>query len=296
MQRGGLFFGLLSALGFSSLGLFAKLIYAEGFSVPQSLAWRFSVAALLLWLFVFPSGRHRYPGRVWRSVAMLAVLGFSPQAGLYFLTVRFLDPGMASLLLYLYPAFVILIVFLLFGQKPRPRQLVALGLAMVGCVFTLWQSSRYPLAGIVFGLLLAITYAAYLSVAEKVLKGIDPVFSTALIMTGAAASYWLITLLHGSQQLPGSLTAFFGIAGIAVVATMLPIIALFAAIERIGTANAALVSSVEPLFTIGLSAALLGERLGGLQWLGAACIILSLVVLNAARRPRQGRPGPGLGP
>jgi len=284
MNRKGYLMALLSALGFSSLGLFAKLIYAQGFSVTQSLAWRFSLAALLLWIFVLLTGRYRYSRQVYIRVLLLAFFGFVPQAGLYFLTVRYLDPGLASLLLYLYPAFVIVIVLLFFRQKPSPRQLGALGLAFFGCILTLWTSSDYPLPGIVFGLLVAISYAGYLSASERVLKGVDPVFATALIMAVAALVYWLLTLLSGSVQFPNSPLAFVGIFGIAVISTILPVVTLFSAIGLVGTANASLVSTAEPLFTIVLSAIFIGERLTVTQLAGAACILAALLVLNARRR------------
>lgn len=284
LNRKGFLLALLSALGFSSLGLFAKLIYAQGFSVPQSLAWRFSLAAFLLWIVVFATKRHRYSRFVYLRLVLLAVFGFAPQAGLYFLTVRYLDPGLASLLLYLYPAFVIVIMLLVFRQKPSSRQLAALVLALAGCVLTLWTSSAYPLPGIVFGVLVAISYAAYLAASEKLLKGVDPVFATALIMAIAALVYWLITLAGGTVQVPTSVLSLVGIFGIAVISTILPIVTLFSAIGLVGTANASLVSTAEPLFTIFMSALIIGERLTPTQFAGAFCIITALLVLNARRR------------
>ncbi|MBU0934689.1 MAG: DMT family transporter [Spirochaetes bacterium] len=287
----GFLLALLSALTFSSLGLFAKLIYSQGFSVPQSLAWRFSLAALLLWIFVLATGRWRKPAALYRRLFLLGLFGFAPQAGLYFLTLRYLDPGLASLLLYLYPAFVIIAVLLMYRRKPSRRQLLALLLAMVGCVLTLWKSAELPVQGLVFGLILALAYALYLTASEKALKGIDPIFATAVIMAAAALFYWSITLVTGTLRLPSTTVAFAGILGIAVVATILPIVTLFASMERIGSADASLVSTAEPLFTIALSAVLLGERLSPLQLAGGACIISALLVLQVGRRMQVPLPG-----
>jgi len=273
----------VSAISFSTLGLFAKLAYSQGMAPAQALAWRFSLAALVLWVVLLGKGGHRRPFRDYRAILLLGLLGFSPQAGLYFLAIRYLDPGIASLLLYLYPAFVVGLGFILYGKKPRAAQIMALLAASFGCVLTLWTRGTYPTIGYVYGLAVAISYAAYLVVADKVLARMDPVFSTANIMASAALVYWIVTLLSGSFHLPTTTAAIMGIAGMAAIATILPILALFASMRIIGSADYSLVSTIEPLFTVVLSALILGERLTGLQFAGGAFILTGVLVLNLWR-------------
>ncbi len=285
----GVALALASALSFSTLGLFAKLIYGAGFSVPQTLAWRFTVAAVALWAYLLAKGLWRRPFKDYRGALLLGVFGFSPQAGLYFLTVRYLDPGLAGLLLYLYPAFVVLFSALFLKKAPRAAQVAALALSLVGCVLTLWTRGSYPLIGYAYGLAVALSYAAYLTAGERVLADLDPVFATACVMGAAALVYWLITLATGGLKFPSEGRAALGLLGVAVFGTLLPVIALFAAMRRIGASDTALVSTVEPLATIGLSAWLLGERLAPLQWAGGALILCSVLVLNVPRGMRLGR-------
>ncbi len=273
----------VSAISFSTLGLFAKLAYSQGMAPAQALAWRFSLAALVLWVVLLGKGGHRRPFRDYRAILLLGLLGFSPQAGLYFLAIRYLDPGIASLLLYLYPAFVVGLGFILYGKKPRAAQIMALLAASFGCVLTLWTRGTYPTIGYVYGLAVAISYAAYLVVADKVLARMDPVFSTANIMASAALVYWIVTLLSGSFHLPTTTAAIMGIAGMAAIATILPILALFASMRIIGSSDYSLVSTIEPLFTVVLSALILGERLTGLQFAGGAFILTGVLVLNLWR-------------
>jgi drug/metabolite transporter (DMT)-like permease len=280
----GVLLALVSAVSFSTLGLFAKLAYSQGMAPAQALAWRFSLAALVLWILLVRKGGHRRPFRDYRDIVLLGLLGFSPQAGLYFLAVQYLDPGIASLLLYLYPAFVVALGFLLFGKRPRKAQLLALAASLAGCVLTLWTRGVYPVIGYAFGLGVAISYAAYLVVADRLLSRFDPIFSTANIMASAAAVYWVVTLATGAFLLPDSMPAVAGIVGIAVVASVIPIVTLFASIRLIGSADYSLVSTVEPLFTVMLSALLLGERLTGLQFAGGAFILTGVLILNLGRK------------
>jgi len=281
----GVALAVVSAITFSTLGLFAKLAYSQGMVPAQALAWRFSLAAVILWAVVLGRGGQHRPFREYRNALLLGILGFSPQAGLYFLAVRFLDPGIASLLLYLYPAFVVGMSLVFLKRRPRPAQLAALLASGLGCVLTLWTRGSYPAIGYVFGLAVALSYAGYLVAGERVLATLDPVFATTNVMTAAAAVYWIITLASGAFFLPTTPVAIAGVVGIATIGSVIPIITLFASIRLIGSADASLVSTIEPLFTVLLSALLIGERFTTLQLAGGALILAGVVILNI--RPRR---------
>jgi len=47
IAQSGFVMALISAVSFSTLGIFAKMLYADGFSVTSALAWRFVLASLL---------------------------------------------------------------------------------------------------------------------------------------------------------------------------------------------------------------------------------------------------------
>jgi drug/metabolite transporter (DMT)-like permease len=294
-RRRGVLLALVSAASFSTLGLFARLVYSEGFSVPQALAWRFTVAAAILWTLVGASARKggtpRKPlGRKMVPVLLLGILGFAPQAGLYFVTLRFLDPGITSLLLYLYPSFVILLAFAVLGRKPNRIQVISLALSLTGCAITFFKPGNYPLVGLALGLLVAVTYAGYLVASDKVLSGVDPIRATAVIMLAAAAIYWIIAAATGPLMAPTSLASIAGILGMAVFATVLAITTLFASMGAIGASDTSLFSTVEPVLTVVLSAILLGERLGPAQTVGGALIIAAVVILRFA--PASGAAAP----
>ena len=48
-----------------------------------------------------------------------------------------------------------------------------------------------------------------------------------------------------------------------------------------------MLSSVEPLVSIVIAAAVLGERLGPQQWAGAALVVAALALFEAADRGRR---------
>ena len=285
----GIGLAVISAVSFSTLGLFAKLAYSQGMAPAQALAWRFSLAATVLWIVLASRRSLDRPWKEYRRVLLLGALGFAPQAGLYFMAVKYLDPGLASLLLYLYPSFVIGLSYLFLSRKPKAKQLVALLLSSLGCVLTLWTRGSYPLIGYVFGLAVAISYAAYLLVGERIIVGLDPIFITANLMSVSALIYWVVTLATGAFMLPTAPLALAGVAGLAFCGSILPIVTLFAAIRLIGSSDTSLVSTIEPLCTVALSALFFGERLSTLQMTGGFFVLSGVLILKLRIR-RKAQP------
>jgi drug/metabolite transporter (DMT)-like permease len=104
--------------------------------------------------------------------------------------------------------------------------------------------------------------------------------ATALMMTATAAVYWVTALAAGQPVAPTSIPAgaWPGLLAIGAVATFLAIQGFYAGAQRIGAAQAALLSTIEPLWTIGLAALLLHETLSPVQLAGGALILVGVVV------------------
>ena len=75
------------------------------------------------------------------------------------------------------------------------------------------------------------------------------------MMTATAAVYWLWGLASGRPVLPAQIPpeAWFGLVGVGVVSTFIAIQAFYAGTQRIGAAQASIISTVEPIWTIVLA-------------------------------------------
>jgi len=87
-------------------------------------------------------------------------------------------------------------------------------------------------------------------------------------------------LATGAFFLPSTPAEIGGVIGIAVVGSVIPIVTLFASIRLIGSSDASLVSTIEPLFTVVLSALIFGEHLTRLQLAGGTLILIGVLLLN----------------
>jgi drug/metabolite transporter (DMT)-like permease len=80
-------------------------------------------------------------------------------------------------------------------------------------------------------------------------------------------------------QLPATNTGWATIAAIVLIATVLPVVAFLAGLERIGPTNAAMLSTLEPVVTVLLAALLLNETLQPLTLLGGGLILIAVLLL-----------------
>jgi len=76
--------------------------------------------------------------------------------------------------------------------------------------------------------------------------------------------------------------AWPGLLGIAIVSTAIAVLTFYAGTRRIGAAQASLVSTIEPVWTIALAGILLGQTLTPIQLAGGVLVIVGVVIAQTA--------------
>lgn len=276
---------VLSACGFGAMGIFGKEAFDAGIGVTTLLALRFTLAAVAFWAVVAMVRPELPRGRLLGAGIAMGAIGYAAQAGLYFAALERIDASLLALLLYVYPAIVVVAAILLGRDQASPGRLAALALAMGGTVLVLAGGATGELDGIgvVMAVGAALVYSTYILVGDRVVAATDPWALAALVATGAATTFLLASLGSGGPDLGFEAAGWAHIGGIALVSTVLPIAAFFAGLRLVGPSTASIVSSAEPAVTVGLAAIVLGETLGPGQIAGGALVLAAVVLLQ--RRP-----------
>jgi drug/metabolite transporter (DMT)-like permease len=291
---------LFSAACFGAMAIFGKLAYAAGVSPGALLLLRFSVAAALLGLLLVLRPGLRFgppapgPARTSRARLLITALGlgafgYATQATLYFSALQRVEASLVALVLYTYPALVTVAAALLGRERLTPGRSAALVVASGGTLLVLLGAGGvgFDPVGVALAFGAAVTYTVYILVADTAVHRLSPVVLAALVMTGASAALAVRAVLTGGIDFGFAPAGWIWIACIAVVSTVVAMLAFFAALRRTGPSTAAILSTFEPVVTTALAALALNEFLTPVQLAGGLVVLSAVAVLQL--RPRRRR-------
>jgi drug/metabolite transporter (DMT)-like permease len=271
---------LLSAACFSTIPIFATYGHAAGVKTLPMLAWRFLLAIAALWIFLALT-RRLTPLPAGRVIGFLGMgLLYVVMTSLYFEALRFTAVSTLTLLFYTYPAFVTLLAAI-FLREPLTRiKVMALLLALSGCLIVLRPREVGDWRGALLALTASFLYSGYMLVGTRLSRGVDPFLTTAWVMSATAAAFVAAAMARGEMGEVRGGAAWWVILGLALVATVLADGSFFAGLPHTGASRAAILSTVEPLCTLILSALLLGEVIPPVRFLGGALILGSVILIH----------------
>ncbi len=286
---------VVSAACFGTLAVLASLAYERGAEPLQLLAWRFGLASVLLTIYVGVTRPRslRVPRADVMRFAALSVLGYGFASLCFFFALRYTDASIVAVLFYTYPAMVAVVGVLTRGEVLDVARFSGVLLAFVGCVLVMdpfTATGGVHRLGVLLGLGAAAGYASFTVLSHRWMPGrfrstlMTYTFGfTALLVTSVAVA-------TGSTLSPveWGWEVWALLAAIVLLPTFAAVLLYLRALSRIGTGQASLLSTSEPIFTIVLAAVLLGERLSLVQGGGAALVLLGVLVAELrARRAEQ---------
>jgi drug/metabolite transporter (DMT)-like permease len=301
-QSRGLWIGYAcAALGatlFSTKAIIIKLAYAEGMNAETLLALRMALSLPIYGAVGFLAVRDRLAsakalpsrGLVLRSAAV-GLLGYWVASYTDFLGLVYISAQFERLILFTYPAFVVLFGALFFGQPIRARTLTGIAISYCGLVLifatklNVLGADAARGAGLV--LIAAITFALYQLLAKGLIGQIGPRLFTCIAMSAAAAAaliQFALTQPIGSLDVGPKLLGY-GLL-IAIGATVLPSFLLNAALQRITAQANSTIATLSPVVTILLAVAILGETISLTDAFGTAMVLAGVAWFTLADRKR----------
>jgi drug/metabolite transporter (DMT)-like permease len=278
--RGGDGWILVSALCFSTIPILATYGYASGLRTLPMLAWRFLLAIAILWIYLAVGGRLT-------RLSFSKVMGFLGMGGmyvcmtvLYFRALRYSAISTLTLLFYTYPAIVTFLAAAFLRERLTRTKGAALLLSLAGCLIVLRPRETGDWRGAAMALGASVLYSVYMLIGTRLTRGVDPFLTTAWVMSATAAVFLATAFARGEMGSVEGGAAWSSILGLALVATVMADGSFFAGLSLAGASRAAILSTVEPLFTIFLSAVLLGETIPPIRFLGGGLILGSVILIH----------------
>ena len=299
---------VMSAIAFGSGGLFARPVYATGVDWLTLMAWRFAIAGGLSWVILLANPRARRALRAMPRRTLLATMGlgvwYVSNTATYYAGIAEVDLSLAALIVYVYPPVVAVLALKLGRPLEGRRAWTALGIAVAGVVLAVGginTDTAPPIGALLMVIAAPLLYSGWIILAARISgersdrtghgsdEGANAAVAGAVMLTTTAAVYWAMCFVTAHPVLPSAIpgAAWPGIAGVAVIAGFLAVQGFYAGAQRVGAAQASLISTVEPLWTIVAASLLLGERLEPIQWAGGGLILAGVLLSQMPTRRGQ---------
>jgi len=262
----GLALAVVGTLGFSGKAIIVKLAYRHGVDAVTLIMLRMLFALPVFMAMAWWASRRqaRLTRKDWLGVFLLGFSGYYLSSFLDFAGLVYIGASLERLILYLNPTIVMLLGLLLYKRRTSRRQLVAMAISYSGVALVFGHEITIQGKDAVWGTLLvlmsAVSYALYLVYSGEMVKRLGSLRLVGLASTVACLCCLLQFVLL--RPLAAALVApevlWLSLLN-ASVCTVLPVLMVMMAIERIGASLTAQTGMLGAMSTILMGVLILGE-------------------------------------
>ena len=280
----GYILAAFSAATYGMNPLFSLPLYADGMGVDSVLFFRYLFAVPMVALMVKSRGRSFaiQKGELW-PLLMVGVF-FVLSSITLFRSYLYMDSGIASTILFIYPVMVALIMAVFFKEKVSFQTWVciAMALAGIGLLYKAPDGAVLSTVGILFVLGSALAYTLYIITVNKtILKDVPSVKVTFYVILIGFIIFTVMVLLGGGLQTPTKWWLWLDLVAFALFPTVISMYCATKAIVYIGSTATAILGALEPVTAVLFGITLFGETLQGRGVAGLLLIIVSVTLVVA---------------
>ena len=275
----GLLLAAAGSIAFSGKAIIVKLAYRHGVDAVTLVMWRMLLALPLFVLMAWWAGRGKakLTRRDWLGVLGLGFCGYYLASFLDFWGLEFISASLERLILYLNPTLVLVLGWFLFKKRITHRQAVAMAISYSGVLLVFGHELGLAGPHAAWGALLvffsAISYALYLTYSGQLVKRLGSL-RLAGLATSAACGFCLlqfVLLRPIASALVPEPVLWLSLLN-AIVCTVLPVLLVMMAIERIGSGLTAQTGMIGPMSTLLMGVWILDEPFN--MWVIAGTVLV----------------------
>ena len=275
----GYVLGAVAAATYGMNPLFALPLYEDGMSTDSVLFFRYLFAIPILGLMLKFRGRDFSVNA--KELSMLAAMGLllSLSSLTLFLSYSYMDAGIASTMLFVYPIMVAVLMTVFFKEKLTLQTIVCIGLALsgIGLLYQNSDGSTLSLMGTGLVFLSAFSYALYIvGVNRAPLSGMATLKVTFYVLFFGLSIYIVRLGMAGTMELPTKWYLWGNLLALAIFPTCISFLCTTSAIQYIGSTPTAILGALEPVTAIFFGVTVFGEVLTMREAVGVILIIAAV--------------------
>lgn len=279
--------GLAFALMWSSAFTSARMIVMDAPPLT-ALAVRFVLSGLIGVAIALALGQSwRLTRAQWRATLIFGICQNALYLGLNFLAMQRIEAGLAAIIASSLPLLVAAAGWALLGDRLRPMAVAGLVAGFGGVVLIMGArlAGGIDLTGVAFSVVGAVALTVATLMLRDASSGGNVMMIVGLQMLVGAAVLAVPALALETLEVNWT----WRLAWAFLYTTLIPGLAAtwvwFRLVQRIGAVRGATFHFLNPFFGVAIAAALLGERIGGLDLAGVAIIMAGILAVQLSKAP-----------
>lgn len=279
---------LIAGVSWGLIGIFTKAIDALGFTEMQMLFVKGVLATVLLFFITLFKDRSQLKLKKWTDIRYFIATGicsFTFFSWAYMKAINLTSLGVAAVLLYTAPTFVMLFSILLFHEKMTKTKGIVLLMTFFGCVLVtgmLEGGANFTWQGILMGLGSGISYALYSIFGIYAIKAgygsLSISFFTFLLATIFMTIFCVeptavISQITEMGQWPLAIS-------FALLTTVVPYLCYTKGLSGLPASQASVTATIDPVVAAILGIVVFREGVTMMKLTGIVLVLSSVVVMN----------------
>jgi drug/metabolite transporter (DMT)-like permease len=298
----GILMAGVGAMLFSGKAILIKLAFGYSVDAETLLALRMLMALPMFWVIYWWESRRKpmnpltWPDQF--KLFFLGFLGYFFSSYLDFLGLQYISVGLERIVLYLTPTIVLLISYFVLHKAISRLQWYALVVGYLGVFIVFIQDasstgiSAWLGMALVFGS--ACSYAIYMIVSGEMVQRIGSVRLVVYASTASALFSLIQSSLYNPSAIFEQVQAIYWLSLLnAGLCTVIPMLLIMVAINRIGSPLVAQAGILGPVSTIFLGYFILSEPITWIQISGMSLVMAAMWLLVRNDDTRNKSPHPG---
>lgn len=274
--------GIAAAVFYGTNPLGAMNLYADGISTNSTLFYRFGIAVIILGVMM--AVQRKSFALTCRELATLAILGvfMSTSSTTLYFSFNFMDVGIASTLLFVYPVMVAVIMATFFHEKVTAATVIAILLSLAGIALLnqTGDGTSLSLWGVMLVMLSSLTYAIYIVVVNKSSLRMSSVKLTFYVLLFGLFTIYGYTLAMGETvQLLVTPKQWLYATQLALMPTVLSLVLMVIAVHDIGSTPTAIMGAIEPITAVAIGVIVFGENFTLRLAIGIVLILTAVLLI-----------------
>ena len=287
MKHKGIICGILAAVCYGTNPLGALPLYEEGVNTSSVLFLRFSIATLILGVVMIANKKSFAVTR--GELTTMASLGalMAVSSLTYYQSFRYMDAGIASTILFVYPVMVAVIMATFFREKVTATTItsIVLALAGIGLLYRGDAGISLSMTGVMLVMVSSLTYAVYIVIVNQseIRMSIVKLTFYVLLICAMCLFAYSFTSSDLHLMLPPSPRAWFFACWLGLVPTVLSLLFMTIAVHEVGATPTAIMGALEPLTAVAIGVMAFGESLTLRLCIGIVLILAAVLLIVAGK-------------